>query len=121
MWGEKVGKWEHSCTANSIKVGIALLQNNLAVLSEINIIPTTQQPRNPTTWFILLRNSHVHSQVEQRENLHCSDVYGGQLSGLAGRVDRKTLVSACSGELGNGADGLHSHSSMDVSQKLKVK
>lgn len=54
---------------NRRKVGIVILQNNLAVPSEINIISTAQQPSNPTTWFILLSHCYVCSQVEQHEDL----------------------------------------------------
>lgn len=46
-----MGKWEHLSIANRIKVGLAILQNNQAVLGVINMIkiPTPQQPSNAPT------------------------------------------------------------------------
>lgn len=70
-----MGKWEQLCIAYRMKVGKAILQNNLELLSEINmIIPTTSQPSSPTTWFILLRISQVRSEAEQHEDLYYSNV-----------------------------------------------
>ena len=77
--GKDTGKWEHLCRAGRIKIGMAILQNNPAIPSEINmIISATQQPSNSTTLFMLLRNSSVGSQLEQHEDLHCSNVCGGK-------------------------------------------
>lgn len=76
---EDLGKWEHLYIAYGIKVETAIPQNNLAVLSEIDMMkPATQQPINPMTWFILLRNCDVESQAERHENLHYSSFCGGK-------------------------------------------